>query len=528
MTPAKQQMQQGMQAQQGCIGHSAKANILIVDDNPRNLMALRAIFIADDRNVVTVSSGEQALKYVLDKECCVVVLDVKMDGMDGYETAAMIRSRERTRDLPIIFMTSYSKDEADVVKGYSYGAVDYIFKPIVPQILLAKINVFVDLYKKTTDLKRKNDELERAEKELLRTRAAASLIKHAPDPVFVSDLQGHILQVNDAASELLGLRAEQLIEQSLSEFIPQQEMQEFIAAFREIVERGVTRNMRLNPRNSMGEVIPTMLNASALRDQEGKVIGAIAILRDMRAYEAVVRDLEQSQELSALKSAFVSIVSHEVRTPMTSIKAFVDNMLEGVTGPLNAKQVHCLSRIKHNVDRLTRMLNELLDLSKIEAGKIKLQLNLTSVQELINNVIDGFRPSAEERSITLQWSPRTALPSIICDRDKVQQILINLLENAIKFTPHGGAVSVESQLLDDTVLKICVADTGPGIAEEEVGKIFDKFYRGRFNPAVVSGAGLGLSIVKSLVELHGGTISVESHAERGSRFCFTLPSARPS
>lgn len=295
MTSAKQQSQQGIEALPECLDPSGKATILIVDDDAQNLMALEAILAGPDRNVMAVSSGEQALKYLLQEECCVVVLDVKMDGLDGYETAALIRGRERTRGVPIIFVTSYSKEEADVIRGYSYGAADYIFKPIVPEILLTKINVFVELYKKRADLKRKNEELERAEAELMRTKAAESLIKHAPDPLFVSDLQGHILQVNDAASDLLGLRAEELVEQSISQFIPPQEAQEFIGALREVVERGVTRNLRLNPRSSVGEIIPTMLNASALRDHEGKVIGAIGILRDMSAYEAVVRDLERSQ-----------------------------------------------------------------------------------------------------------------------------------------------------------------------------------------------------------------------------------------
>ncbi len=295
MTSSKQERQQGIEPPPERLNPSGKVTVLIVDDNAQNLMALEAIVAGPDRNVMAVSSGEQALKYLLQEDCCVVILDVKMDGLDGYETAALIRRRERTRDLPIIFVTSYSKEEADVIKGYSYGAVDYIFKPIVTEILLSKVNVFVELYKKTADLKRKNDELERAETELMRTKAAESLIKHAPDPVFVSDLQGHILQVNDAASELLGLRAEELVEQSISQFIPPKETQELIGALREVVERGVTRNLRLNPRNSVGEIIPTMLNASALRDQEGNVIGAIGILRDMRAYEAVVRDLEKSQ-----------------------------------------------------------------------------------------------------------------------------------------------------------------------------------------------------------------------------------------
>ena len=133
----------------------AKPRLLLVDDNPQNLLALETILAADDRIVVTAQSGEEALKRLLDDDYSAVLLDIKLSGIDGYETAGLIRARERTRDVPIIFLTSYNKDDADVVKGYAYGAVDYIFKPIVPEILASKVNVFVELYKKTQDLEQK-------------------------------------------------------------------------------------------------------------------------------------------------------------------------------------------------------------------------------------------------------------------------------------------------------------------------------------------------------------------------------------
>ncbi|MGH7229793.1 MAG: response regulator [Nitrospiraceae bacterium] len=276
-------------------GLPKKPTILAVDDNSQNLLALEAILSADDRTVVTAASGEEALKYLLDQDVAVVLLDVQMFGMDGYETAALIRSRERTRDVPIIFVTSYNKEEADVVKGYAHGAVDYIFKPLMPEIIHSKVNVFIELFKRTEDLKRKNEELERAGKELLRTKAAASLIQHAPDPVFLADIRGKILQVNDAVSELLGLRAEDVVEQSLSVFLSAEETRRFADALREAVEQGIVRNVRLNPRNSVGQITPTVLNASALRDPDGRIVGAIGVLRDMTAYDAAVRDLEQSR-----------------------------------------------------------------------------------------------------------------------------------------------------------------------------------------------------------------------------------------
>ncbi len=273
----------------------SKPVVLVVDDNAQNLLALEAILSRDDRTVLTAGSGEEALRYLLDRDAAVVLLDVHMLGMDGYETAALIRNREKTRDVPIIFVTSYNKEDADVVKGYAHGAVDYIFKPVVPDILHSKVNVFVELYKRTEELKRKNEELERTEKELLRTKAAASLIKHAPDPVFLTDVRGTILQANDAVSELLGLQSEDVVEQSLAVFLPPEDIRRFAEVLRETVEQGVVRNVRLNPRNSVGQVTPTVLNASALRDQDGRIIGAIGVLRDMTAHDAMVRDLEQSR-----------------------------------------------------------------------------------------------------------------------------------------------------------------------------------------------------------------------------------------
>jgi PAS domain S-box-containing protein len=272
-----------------------KINILLVDDSPQNLVALEAILADPHRNIVKSTSGQNALKYLLEDEVGVILLDVKMDGMNGYETAALIRSRDKTRDVPIIFLTAHNKDDKDVARGYSYGAVDFIFKPVSPEVLQAKVHCFVELAKRTVALKQKNEALERAETELLRTKAAETLIKHAPDPVFVSDLHARILRANDAASELLGLQMEELVEHRFANFLTPEETEQLTEALREVVKSGVTRNVHLHPRSATGEMIPTTLNASALRNFEGQVIGAIGILRDMRAYYQVMKDLEASK-----------------------------------------------------------------------------------------------------------------------------------------------------------------------------------------------------------------------------------------
>ncbi|WP_447977216.1 response regulator [Candidatus Nitrospira bockiana] len=274
---------------------SSKLKILLVDDNAESLVAIEAVLTAPDRVIVKAMSGEEALKRLLEDDFAVILLDVKMTGLDGYETASLIRARERTRDVPIIFLTSYNKEDSDVIKGYAHGAVDYIVKPLVPEILQSKVSVFLELAKRSRDLKLKNEELERAQSELVRTKAAESLIKHAPDPLFVSDLEANILLANNAASDLLGIRPDELGHEALSRFLSPEDVGQLTAALREVVKKGITRNVRLHPRSAAGKVTPTTLNAAAWRDAEGRIIGAIGILRDMTEYERMLRDLQQSK-----------------------------------------------------------------------------------------------------------------------------------------------------------------------------------------------------------------------------------------
>ncbi|MDE3018694.1 MAG: HAMP domain-containing histidine kinase, partial [Nitrospirota bacterium] len=215
------------------------------------------------------------------------------------------------------------------------------------------------------------------------------------------------------------------------------------------------------------------------------------------------------------------------RTPMTSIKGYVENLLDGINGPLNPRQAQSLERVKCNADRLTRMTNELLDLSRIEAGLTDLHLAPLRVPELVAEVWDSAQAFAQPKSIALRQQYDNALPPVIADRDKVQQILTNLLHNAVKFTPQQGSIVVEATTLNQYVL-VCVTDSGCGIPEQELVRVFEKFYRGPSAPIEARGAGLGLSITKSLVELHGGKIWATSNPGQGSQFAFTLPIETPA
>jgi len=274
----------------------------------------------------------------------------------------------------------------------------------------------------------------------------------------------------------------------------------------------------------------------------GEVAVALDNARAYRQLEHLAQSLEQRvqhrtqllleanrrlQELDKLKSDFVSTVSHELRTPMTSIKGYVDNILDGLTGVLTERQSYYLNRVKSNVERLTRMINELLDLSRIEAGKVELSLGNVRTREFVSEVVEGFQGMAQQKGLTLRTHQPDELPVIRCDRDKLHQVLTNLIQNAIKFTPTGGEVRVESQMLGDGYLQIGVIDTGCGIPPHELDKVFEQFYRGESGSPDDPRWGLGLAIARSLVKLHGGQIWVESTPGQGSRFYFTVQIAPP-
>jgi len=239
---------------------------------------------------------------------------------------------------------------------------------------------------------------------------------------------------------------------------------------------------------------------------------------------------EKLKALDRLKSEFVSNVSHELRTPLTAIRMAVDNLFDGVTGELSPILERYLSRIKNNTDRLVRLITDLLDLSRIEAGRIELHPTAVPAAEIMYDVAESLRLMASQKGVELAVVPPASAVMAFADRDKLQQILINLVENALKFTPSGGRVTVstrqESPTPEPGFLEFTVEDTGQGIPPQELTAIFDKFHQvHRDGQKKIQGTGLGLAIAKSLIELHGGQIRVESEVGRASRFLFTLPAA---
>jgi PAS domain S-box-containing protein len=352
-----------------------------------------------------------------------------------------------------------------------------------------------------------------------------NLVDNAGDAIISTDIEDRILTWNHGAEVIFGYSKEETVGQSLTILLPSHRAGELDEIRDKVRLTGVIRNLEVRRIRKDGIIIEASLAVSPIRDKDDNVIGFLHLARDVtekKRYE------QRLKELDKMKSAFVSNVSHELRTPLTAIKASADNMLDRLIGDLNGKQVGYLTRIKSNSDRLARLINDLLDLSTIEAGKIDLRPTKLSLVTLVKEAAESLRPVATEKLINL--TVMSADPGVIAwaDRDKVIQVLMNLIGNALKFTPTRGKVTIAVAKDSAAWMQISVTDTGPGIPAEEVNKVFGRFYQiGQAGTQKTQGTGLGLAISKALVEMHGGKIWVESEAGKGSTFSFTLPAEQP-
>lgn len=338
---------------------------------------------------------------------------------------------------------------------------------------------------------------------------------------------GRILTWNTGAQAMKGYDAQEIVGQHVSRFYTEADLHahkpfkllEIAARDGRVSDEGW--RVRKDGSRFWAFVVIT-----AFYDERGSVLGYAKITRDMTELHETVQRLEcanqRLRELDEAKSFTISVASHELRSPLTSIKGYVENLVEGVAGPLPEQVLHYLARIDHNVDRVIRMANMLLDLSRIESGQMALHLGSVCTKEVISHVLQDLQPLAEKKSITVQAEDLVDVP-VRADRHKLEQVFLNLVHNALKFTPERGQLIVRSNLTKDHRLTITVADNGCGIPAEHHEKIFEKFHRA---PSPVhEGSGLGLAIARKLIELQGGAIWLESEPGRGSRFFVSLPQA---
>jgi PAS domain S-box-containing protein len=539
-----------------------RARILMVDDRPENLMALEAILEPLGHQLVRAHSGEEALREVLRQDFACILLDVQMPGMNGFETAEMIKKRERSRFTPILFLTAISKEDEFVYQGYSVGAVDYMFKPFNPDILRSKVSVFVDLYLKTEQLRQQELRLRESERRalevehrsrLLESEARmAEIVESAQEAIITFGDDGVITLFNEAAEGMFGKLEAAALGSTIQELFDDfggVDLDRVCKETRSTPERRSggrvpQRSLAFRGRRSDGASFPVEASISCLELEAERVFTMIA--RDVSERKAAEEALRQqavslartSEELQRVnhqlqarqleleaamsaRSRFYASMSHELRTPINAILGYSALLLDDIYGPLNPEQQRGIERANKAAKHLLELVNDILDLSKIEAGKLELEIQPATFPNVIHDLFVTVRPLADQHGSELALEHSGGPVTVITDPRRVRQILLNLLSNAIKFG-EGKPITVHSRARDDGGIEVDVTDQGIGIPREDLDKIFDEFVQ-LSQPSQHEGTGLGLPISRRLAVLLDGSLTVRSAPAEGSTFRLTLP-----
>lgn len=549
-----------------------RADILIVDDMPEKLLVFETVLEELGQNIVSVRSGSDALREILRREFAVILLDVNMPDIDGFETAGLIRRYKRSAHTPIIFITSYA-DEVQTVRGYALGAVDYILSPVVPEVLRSKVKVFVDLHLMQRRLRVQADErVALAQAEAARVAAEestqrAGFLSHA------SSVLGGSLDLEVGARRLIELVVPGLANRAT--VVLPGETDDRTQVFRSAgspaeVTACPMASLEPDERDAIARSMAERRVVQVARETEGpgwgppaaavplligqKVLGALWIdpvrdaanplhwgtLEDLagraaiafenaRLYRTLQVEIEERraaetklQESSRRKDEFLAMLSHELRNPLAPIR----NALEVIrrVAPPDPKLSWATDVTGRQVKHLTRLVEELLDVARISQGKIALQTEVLDLRTVISMALETARPALESRSHRVTHRVPDHPVLLRGDAARLAQVVSNLLHNAAKYTESGGDVSVVLEVTSG-LASITVTDTGVGIEADLLPNVFDLFEQGKRSlDRSQGGLGVGLTLVQRLVRLHKGDVSVTSRgAGQGSTFRVVLP-----
>jgi len=541
-----------------------KVSILLVDDRPEKLLALEAVLEDLGQTIVRAYSGREALRHVLNHEFAVILLDVNMPGMDGFETAQLIRQRRSSQHVPIIFITAMG-DEMHAARGYALGAVDYILSPVVPEVLRSKVAVFVDLFRKTEQVKRQAESL-RSRAAQLQKLAAASLAINGALSIdrmlqTITDVARDVIESHQAITLFVDPRSSQrpAKAEAFTSFSDKYAEWRGRPLNLDRIAETLAAQSRTATRLTEGELrdhadwlivrdveIPPIrggMLAAPLTGRDGNNLGVI-YLSDRAdgpfftaADEAVIVQLAQmasiaientlyaeEREANRIKDEFLSTLSHELRTPLNAILGWTQLLRMGK--PTEGELSRGLDVIERNVRSQTKLIEDLLDVSRITTGKLRLSVRPIALAPVIEAAVDAVRPAAAAKSIVIDVDVGGggAADQIPGDPDRLQQVVWNLLSNAVKFTPANGRIEVALERVEGQS-QIRVTDSGQGIDPKFLPYVFDRFRQADSSSTRSHGGlGIGLTIVRHIVELHGGTVRAESRGDgTGATFLVNLP-----
>jgi signal transduction histidine kinase len=546
------------------------ASILVVDDKPDAILAIEVALEPLQQDIIRAHSGREALRHVLRQQFAVILLDINMPGMDGFETAQLIRQHRNGQSTPIIFLTA-SGDDQHVSRSYSLGAVDFIVTPCSPEVLRSKVGVFVELFR-ASFRERRQAEIQRARAAQLQNLARASLLISS-----ASSLDGIVRAVTESARSVIGahvvvtslapsrpdlppltavsaaedhapLRDRVLAQATALGALARDRNGPFRFDVADLSEAdGAARSSERRSFSPAGGP-PRRCLVAPLLELDGGNMGFVLLADKIEGDfteddEAILVQLSQlgsvaaqnalhaaAREANRLKEEFIATLSHELRTPLNAILGWARILRS--TPPDPDKLARGLEVIERNVNAQTRLIEELLDVSRIESGKLAIEARPLQLAPLVRAVVDSIRPLADTKGVMVTLAIEGAEHVVSGDAERMQQVAGNLLSNAVKFTPRGGRIVVELRRDRDAV-ELRVADTGIGIHPDVQPFVFDRFWQAEGGSRRrYGGLGIGLAVVRHLVELHGGGVRVESNGPgQGSTFIVRLPAqadaARP-
>ena len=546
-----------------------RPKLLIVDDEARNLDALEAMLESSGCEFVRASSSEEALLAMLRHDFAAMVLDIRMPGLSGIELARLIKQRKRTRDVPILFLTAHLMDEEDILRGYGAGAVDYLSKPVNPDILRSKIGVFVELYKKTRALAALNDALhnevtakaraqealEQANQELeLRVRERTAALTIARNTALESeerlrmamaiariaawqwDLASGTMTWSTDPEALFGFPAGSFgPDLRISRTLHAEDRARFQDAVGAALAGGIyeCEYRAVRPDGSVVWITERGKVVKGLDSCSDRMVGISrdisserqAQLERERLLNSERQARDEAERQSRIKDEFLATLSHELRTPMNAILGWLSMLANGQAGDVS----QALSVIERNAKAQAHLIEDLLLMNKLASGTARLELGVVAVAAAVEAAVQNLQPAAAAKGIVFDAVAESGLPLINADPTRIQQILWNLLHNGVKFTPVGGRVEVHVAHFQGGV-RVIVRDDGQGIAPEFLPHVFERFRQADSSTTRKAwGLGLGLSIAKHLVELHGGSIEATSDGVgRGASFIVNLPHRGPA
>ena len=485
--------------------------ILIVDDNQSNIFSLKKLLETNDFQVDAAESGEEALRKALRNNYALIILDVQMPGMDGFEVAENFAGYSKTKDIPIIFLSAVNTEKQFIARGYASGGKDYVTKPIDPEILLLKVKTFYNLQENNLAMKRTQSSLEQ---EVQGRREAQVTMKSEidhfhlmlealPQIAFTLNANGAVTFVNSKWYDYSA--SEQVFPETHSDD------HSILLEFERCKKKKTALELEIRIRNNKSDEFRYhLLRMSPVFS--GNLI---------KNWVGTFTDIDDQKKVEKEKDEFLSIASHELKTPLTSIKAYMQLLERKLKTGNENSEVSYVTKALSQLEKLNSLITDLLDVSKIDNGKLKINKRQNNLENVIQTAIDTILQTHDNK---IKITRHGFIPDILIpfDEIRIEQVLINFLTNAIKYSPENNQIIITT-FVDDNEVKVSITDFGIGIPDFKQDLVFKKFYRVDESSVQFQGMGIGLYICSEIIHQHDGTIGLSSVMEEGSTFYFTLP-----